>query len=87
MRRQDKKELVACTKSKPSFLAQRRSLSPQETTTAEAQSPNASLSSPVCLWLTPRQIEKAGGAVVKALTKVDKAFYADLPYHWRDGEN
>ncbi|CAM9233377.1 unnamed protein product [Laminaria digitata] len=52
----------------------------------EVKSPQASLSTPACLWLTPRQIERAGGAVVKALTKVDKKFYVDLPYHWRDGE-
>lgn len=50
-----------------------------------ANSP-AALSSPTYLWLSPREIELAGGTVVRALTMVDKTAYADVQYHWKLGE-
>lgn len=53
---------------------------------SEETSPATSLSKPVYLWLLPRQIELAGGTVVRALTKVDKKAYADIKYHWKLGE-
>lgn len=53
---------------------------------SEVTSPATSLSKPVYLWLLPRQIELAGGTVVRALTKVDKRAYADIQYHWKLGE-
>lgn len=53
---------------------------------SEATSPAMSLSKPAYLWLLPREIELAGGTVVRALTKVDKKAYADIQYHWKLGE-
>lgn len=47
---------------------------------------SAALSSPTYLWLSPRQIELGGGAVVRALTMADKTAYADVQYHWKLGE-
>lgn len=35
--------------------------------------------------MTPRQIRLGGGVVVRALTKVNMAFSADVQYHWRVG--
>ncbi|CAM9419849.1 unnamed protein product [Ascophyllum nodosum] len=42
----------------------------------------ASLASPAFRWLTPHEIEQAGGIVVRAVTRVGRGFYADVPYHW-----
>lgn len=36
--------------------------------------------------MSPREIELAGGTVVRALTKVDTPAYADVQYHWKLGE-
>eukprot|EP00752_Nemacystus_decipiens_P010794 g9601.t1 len=43
----------------------------------------SSLSKPVCLWLSQREVELAGGTVVRAVTKVDMPAYADVQYHWK----
>eukprot|EP00903_Cladosiphon_okamuranus_P015705 g14497.t1 len=52
--------------------------------TAEAEGAgSSSLSKPASLWLSPREIELAGGTVVRVLTKVDTPAYADVQYHWK----
>lgn len=58
----------------------------QEPTAEAAGAASSSLSKPACLWLSSREIELAGGTVVRALTKVDTPAYADVQYHWKPGQ-
>ena len=53
---------------------------------AEGTGCTSSLPTPACLWLSPREMQLAGGKVVRVLTKVDKTAYADVQYHWKLSE-
>lgn len=45
-----------------------------------------SFRTPISRWMTPQQIERAGGKVVSAATNIGRDYTADLMYHWTIGE-